>query len=159
MVNIINFTVSVTELNENFSCFHKVNFVQSTFSQGQIQTETFIDFKTTDSTEVITKIVKEKTFDQKFCIGDIIGVAGTHTTINIIQSLFSISGCILAETADDIICTVSNISKFNAADTVLLKKFKMSFCQGNEFFNNGNTVFIGYFIYGIETVERRFFEQ
>ena len=149
VVDVIDGTAGMTELNEHLGGGHEVLGIEDTQIGGQTDIQTFIEFETAHGTEVITAGIEEEPFDEQSGVGKVQRIAGAHTLIDGSESLFFGTDLIFTHTADHVVCTVGNIGEFHTLDTGIGEQFQMIFSDLGQFFDDHDIIFVGHVVDGV----------
>ena len=138
VVNIINFTLAVTQFAKSFNDSQNIVLAQDTICVGSIvkgNVKGNVHFNAADGRQIVTVIVKEQTVKQ--LIGGFIcgRITRAHNAVNIQQSFFAAAVFVAGQSVADIRTDVYTVNKqgFNLADFILCKsvqKFLIDFIAG-----------------------------
>ena len=99
----------MTEADQLFGSDHQVVGEQSPFGEFGIQAETFINFETSDGTEVIAFNIEKEALDQLLGVFNVRRITRAHLLVNFLQSLFAGTFDTAAEAVDKVVIAIGDI--------------------------------------------------
>ena len=109
VVDIVDVATGMTEADQFFGSDHQIVGEQSPFGEFSIQAEAFINFETSDGTEVITFNIEKEALDQLLGVFNVRRITRAHLLVNFLQSLFAGTFDTAAEAVDKVVIAIGDI--------------------------------------------------